>query len=356
MKAALIRAIRFFMTDELWSFIKEAHTFFPPWLKGLWLSAFVTIILLSIGSTYFVFGDRSYRERYLASKNPPPQEQVRILNENLHGFKTVARIPIGEAKASGSPLNRTDGPTETREEIIVQSRDSKAIEPGAFQQELSIVYPDAEQTRADYLILHGPFIWMKGSSTKFESPDQTGVDFLIALNREFVKSHLNNSKFVFCFGLASSEPAAPDRRSNTLISDDRAINLCQALLNLGFVPSADENGLVVGVGIGEAPKESVGFDLPRQRSVVIVSIKEPRRVVDTNHLILAIDAILSSDPSLMGGLQLASYIRDDGRRYASFRVRGKSFEYTGYRPEDWDDFDLKLEMSRIIAAPSKPIE
>lgn len=340
------------------SVLLEAHTYFSPNLLWFWkcflYATSVVLFILLIWSGKFWLFDKSYRTAYLSSKEPPRQEQVATFNEKTYGFVTIARIPLSGRSSTADATTASDAEVEKPPEIIVQAKDEVEIDDGVIKQELALVYPDAEQTLLDYLILHGRFIWAKGSSTEFEGLAEETVPFSDALQKDFVRDFFKESKFAFCFGLASAEPPDPNGPSNTKLADDRAANLCQAMINLDYLPDAGDGQLAIALSLGERIKsEGKATNFSAQRQVLLASIREPRKIIRPADIVAAIDEVLTSKPLLTGGLELSKYRRDDGRKYLSRSMSGVTTEYLGADGYSWKNWDSDSEMRELITVPSK---
>ncbi|RAN36267.1 hypothetical protein [Hyphomonas pacifica] len=339
------------------SVLLEAHTYFSPNLLMIWkcfaFALSVGFSILLVWSAKFWFFDDTYREEYLKSKDPPRQEQVAAFNVKTYGFETITRIPLTTAALDEAESEASDEELEKPPEIIVQAKEEIEVEDGVIKQELALVYPDAEQTLLDYLILHGRFIWVKGSSTHFEGLTDEQIPFEDALKKDFVRSFFKDSKFAFCFGLASSEPPSPTGPSNTKLSDDRAVNLCQAMINLDYLPNAGDGQLAIALSLGERiESEELTANYSAQRQVLLASVREPRKIVKPSHIVAAIDQLLARKPLLTGGLELSKYRRDDGREYRARRIQGKRAGYTGTDGYKWKEWDSDEDMRELITDSS----
>lgn len=348
--------------SKLMEYFSDWPTYFSPNLKLAWKvlivgwgsAALIALTLLTIWSLYFRFENHKYRDDYLARTSPSKQELAEKANIEIKGYKTVARLPLRQEEEDQETLTLAGSEAGTSpgrdEELIIQTREHRDIAPGAVAQEVSIIYPDAEETLLDYLVLQGQFVWAPASDTHFEGLP-VAIPFEDALNQDFVRDFFSGAQFLFCFGLASSEVPRHTQLSNTKLSDRRALHLCQALVNLGIVDPTKENRLLLGVSFGEHVKVegSSAMAVRSQRSVLAVSIREPRRVIEITDIARALDAIFSQNPELIGGVQLSNYSRDDDQDIYFFSV-AHGGPYQGFDRLSTSPMNLENEMNKIISA------
>jgi len=321
--------------------IQEFFSYFPPHLTVAWLvwGSFVGLTLIGLlgWSSKFWLLDATFRTAYLERISPSPQLQLEQLNIRTRNLKTVARIPVSDLLPT--PGNASDGPPE---EILVQMGEPLAVDGDAISREMSLLYPDATETSLDVLIMSGRFSWENYSSTHFENVDGDPVGIEKALNRDFVRDFVSPSRMLFCIGLASADQIEVEAKTNTTLSDDRAINLCRALSNLDFIQPDLKRTFAIGSGFGERFLEAdESIDSSLQRSVALISIREPRRVVNLSDIVRGL--VANSDRN---GLSLNKYRRDDGIPFTKYSVRKGPL--TGVQGSRWDGSNIQKQINEAF--------
>lgn len=272
----------------LWK-ARDFPTYWAPWVGKYWLPALIALALVPM--LWFRFVDRSHHVTYLARQ----EHTARLQNLTNEGFRTV-----GTMASDPSAAVRT-------ETVEIRVRDSTQYPDGAIVQDVALVYSDSV-SRFSYAVLAGQSVWQVGSTTTVEGGEQ-GIAITDALRRDYVENLVKESDKIVCVGLASSEQARPSE--NTRIADDRSINLCRALHNIGYADQTRQQ--TYGLSIGEPTETNDGISVTLQRSVIVVGVINSRRLPRPADVIQALTQLVQ-----LPGVRMDQYERETSPRRKVF--------------------------------------
>jgi hypothetical protein len=284
----------------------------------------VPVVLLGAAILFvgwFRLGDQQWRKRWEAS-----QAQVERVRLNAQqGFEAIERL----APTTGTPLAAGSlAPADILQVGPAFDQD------GVRYQPVKITEPNGQETEFGYAMLYDRAAWAHASSTQFAGLNGQPVFLESALAHANIEAMVERSARIMCFGFSSSErrfTAAENER----LSDDRAINLCEALVRLGYA-SAQRGQEAIATGFGEARTPvDAATDPSRERpSIIIGIISSPRRPRPQTFL----NAVrIATSHAGVAGLDLSNYSRFN-QRIQGYVVSNADGHYSGYRDASkWRD-------------------
>lgn len=301
---------------QIGKWLWESRTYQPPWLP---LYSFVALALFVVALIAPVVWHRFSKEGEKYHKSWVLAQDIKRREAELDAdqFKEVgslARSPEWQEKVGGSPPR-------------VFAMKSETTDDGTTLQQVGLLYPDtAILTKVFIAVLPVKSVWFPGKHDTFEGGEH-GVPLEDGLRKDYVKQLVDESDKLVCIGLASSEPAT----NNTALSDDRAVNLCRALFNIGYATEGRHKAY--GMGLGEAIIAEGSLSMSLQRSVIIVGIGNsrhtpwPRDLVETAKM-----------QTQVTGVRLDQYRRSDGQQFGMW-ADVKGGKLTGTAGTQWNPIE-----------------
>ena len=207
------------------------------------------------------------------------------------------------------------------ETVAVLSAPAVTSTDNLVVQEIALVSTDGSKLLLRAMVLMNHYSWKKGENHLFEGETPQGISPVKVLPKAGVASDIRRSLKVYCVGLSSTEFRADQSDDNTVLSDDRAIRLCNALYELGYV-KPDRSPSAVAVGLGEPNTPTTErFDPSRQRVALLVGVTDIGNGHTESDVIIAIIHGLTAS-----GVNLESYRRSDGKVFMMFDVKDEKFE------------------------------
>lgn len=283
----------------------------------MWWIPVAVFGLALLASSWFWFFDHSWRDRWAATNLQA--EQV-ALNKR-QGYKVVAYLSLTD----GISL----GPSSKQQTNIVQVGKTYT-EAGLRYQPVKITEPSGLETEFGYSLLYAGSSWQQGSITEFAGLDGKPVHIQTALENASIRKTVMRSARVMCLGFASS-----DRNftagENEALSDDRAINLCEALVTLGYV-SEERGQEAIAVGFGEATTSRDAItDTARERPALVIGIVSAPRKPTPQALLNAIrHATRDSEDATFDWKIFSRY----NQRIQGFIVNKADGTYSGYKNDE----------------------
>jgi len=294
---------------------------FPKFLQIGW----VVIVIAFVGaSVWSLIVDAKLRS------TPPPsaqEQQINILKRQ--GFEELFRT---EDVASGTVAVMTKGPDFTDGVTVYDA--ARVHENGLTQFKVAILADNK--------------IWKSGSHRQFveNTEGQTIED---SLRDDFYRRHTEGSIDTICIGLASAEPFTG--YSNEQLANDRAINLCRALINLGYINASVQSYIAVSYGAARPAPAEEAINLERQRSAILVSVKQYYDD-DPSQILATVSKLLDKKPPA-GGVRLRDFDRfPEGNKYWHFG----GGDLVGYGdPDDWNqEADPAERFARLRDPKGRP--
>lgn len=219
---------------------------------------------------------------------------------------------------------------EPRGEIAILSTPAITSTNNLIVQDIASVSPDGSKLMLHAMVLMNQHSWKRGENHLFEGESPQGIKPTNAIPKAGVASDIRRSLKVYCIGLSSTEFRADQSGSNTVLSDDRAIRLCNALYELGYVKS-DGIPSAVAVGLGE-PNSLIESeaDPSRQRIALLVGVTEIGDEHTESDVVAAIIYGLTA-----ASVKLETYRRSDGKLFMMFDVKDAKFKKS--TSDLWDD-------------------
>ncbi len=199
-------------------------------------------------------------------------------------------------------------------------------------QRAALVYAGGQVVDLKAAVLYGDESW-KSLSAEYVSQKRRGrpVHIENAINRPLIKTSLAQSHYAICLGLSSAETTQPSNLNEEL-SEDRAANLCRAIINLEFKRTED----VFGVDLGVARTKQTDLELQsKQRAVVVIGVDVFGEDLHMAELIRAASEVIQ-----LNGLVIDDYSRSRSGYVVMNRLDGG--EYVGAPKDDaiGDDDEL----------------
>lgn len=218
----------------------------------------------------------------------------------------------------------------TRDAFAVLSTPAVTSKDNLVVQEIVSVSGDGSKLLLRAMVLMNHHSWKKGENHLFEGESPQGISPMKAIPRAGIASDIRRSLKVYCVGLSSTEFRTDQSDNNTVLSDDRAIRLCNALYDLGYVkPDRAPSAIAVGLGEPESTTTSQ-TDPSRQRVALLVSVTEIGDEHTESDVIIAIIHGLTA-----AGVNLKTYRRSDGKLFMMFDVKDAKFKKS--TSDLWDD-------------------
>ncbi|MCF6328288.1 MAG: hypothetical protein L3J02_00585 [Henriciella sp.] len=301
------------MLKMIWDFfVSLVHNWleFPTMLKVLWLVAVPTFFTATV---WTIMINRSEK-----SPERTPQEKIITANE-AEGFEEVFRT------------RRVTGDGDV---VVITQLHRKPQNPdGSISFRVARVH-DASQTRFEWTVFLDDKTWSKGSFDKFNTDVGSGIGIEKALDQQHLRSTISNALDVLCIGLASSEQNLV--QSNEVLSHSRAINLCRALINLGFIDENRQDYLAISYGEARPPEQK-DIDVAKQRTAILIGVVEYAGDDDEDTVMSTITKLLSTETPV-AGVRLQNYsLFGEPAKYWSFG----SGELVGYEDMDWNQSDSR---------------
>lgn len=280
---------------EAGKWLWAVRTYQPPWMP-LYLKVVIGVSLAAvvIPLVYWKINGKEYHDAWVIRENG----RARIADLKKERYKFVATLNRSTAARS-----------EAGDRVLpdIWAKEEEIAEDGARLQEAALYYADAATTtKFYYTILAGHSVWKTGSADHVEGGDN-GIGIEQAVKHDFVEKLVNEANRLVCIGVASSEPGP----NNTGLADDRAVNLCRALFNVGYAREGAHRAF--GISVGEA-KFHQGVSTNLQRSVIIVGIG------NTNRIPQPLDVVESvTELARIPGVRLDQYARSDDNKLCTFR-------------------------------------
>lgn len=223
-----------------------------------------------------------------------------------------------------------NGASQRREAAALLSGPAITSTDNLVAQEIALVSPDGSKLLLRAMVLMNRHSWKKGENHLFEGETPQGISPVKAIPKAGVASDIKRSLKVYCIGLSSTEFRADQSDNNTVLSDDRAIRLCNALYELGYVKS-DRAPSAIAAGLGE-PNSPITSqtDPSRQRIALLVGVTE---IGDEHTESDVIIAIIHGRTAT--GVKLENYRRSDGKLFMMFDVKDSKFNKS--TSDLWDD-------------------
>lgn len=217
-----------------------------------------------------------------------------------------------------------------RDAVAVLSAPAITSTDNLVIQEIALVSPDGSKMLLRAMVLMNHHSWKKGENHLFEGETPQGISPVKAIPRAIIASDIKRSLKVYCIGLSSTEFRADQSDDNTVLSDDRAIRLCNALYELGYVkPDRAPSAIAAGLGEPSSPTTSQ-TDPSRQRIALLVGVIEIGDEHTESDVIVAIIHGLTA-----AGVKLETYRRADGKLFMMFDVKDSKFKKS--TSDHWDD-------------------
>lgn len=211
--------------------------------------------------------------------------------------------------------------------------------------------PDRSRLSLQAMVLLNKYSWKKGEHDLFEGESPKGISPLKALPRVDVRQRVETSIITYCVGLSSTEFRPAQTFDNTRLSDNRAIQLCTALVQLGYLNSRSKIQRTVAIGLGErlAASNEQLISPSRQRAAVIIGVSE----ITAEHTEAdVVDAIVNG--LSVAGVQLSNYERSDGNEFMIYDI--KDSEFYESQSAHWR-LEKGLTKRRVLSAEiEKPAE
>lgn len=309
----------------LGALVREAGTYLPPhriwmWWIPVWVSVGVFAIAVALSARFWIW-DHTWRDKYLQTLL---QTQQVALNKSA-GFTVIGYL----SPKDGKMLSKN-----SKEPANIVQVGEVFKEDGFRFQTVKITEPTAKETELAYAVLFERMAWEKDSITHFAgSKDAAPVFLKDGLEAAKISESVSRAARVMCFGFASSERHS-SQAENEKLSDDRAINLCEALIALDYV-SVRRGQEAIAAGFGEAltAKDAV-TDPSSERLAIIVGIKQSPRKPTPQAVLNAVR--LATKDADIGGIDLQNYSRFS-KTISGFRVGVADGKYSGYRDkEKWN--------------------
>lgn len=209
-------------------------------------------------------------------------------------------------------------------------------------QEISLTRPDGTDLVLTAMVLFDRKSWKMGTAHLLEGESPQGISPTKAIRNSDIEADVRQSLALYCVGLASTEFELTQAEDNTVLSDNRAIRLCNTLHELNYI-HAFTPIRTVAVGLGERiPDRDDQTPAQRQRAAVIISAKQLDNI-DTERDV--IDAFRHGLDVV--SVSLAKYRRSDGAVFKMFDVTGAEFcESTSDLWEDVEDLTSRRVLCR----------
>ncbi len=279
---------------QLWK-VRDIWTYWP---EGWFFKAVIfALVLVAVPSIYFRIWGQSNHEAYLL--RAAHRTQIAALKIDLYKPQGPLIDAAEGVPGSIAPLKPEDG-------VQLYAKDGEQLPDGTLLRDAALVTPH-DVSRFTFMLLPSQSAWQKGSATEFEGLDSTPVDIETALKKDYVETLVRRSDRIVCIGLASAEPAPEGK--NLRYSDDRAINLCNALFNIGYASETAQAG--IGLSLGEYQRvEGEVAATSLQRAAILVGLQNSARYPRTDTLVRALWQMLK-----VPGVNLERYKRSDGYKY-----------------------------------------
>ena len=235
-------------------------------------------------------------------------------------------------------------PSADLRKIAVQTkRVDKSTEDLAIQR-ISATRPDKSEIELTAMILFDSKSWVAGKHHVLEGEAPQGITPKKAIRNSGIQDEVRASLAIYCIGLASTEFDPRQAEDNTVLSDNRAIRLCNALHELGYIESKSRLHRTVAVGLGER-KQDPEDKTPqrRQRAAVIVAATKLDGDDTEAEVIDVIRAGVNT-----ASVSLDKYQRSTGPGFQMYDVTSAKFcEATSDR---WDFVDALAERRVLDSA------
>lgn len=284
------------------------------WAWAAWLVAGLVLAVITLREPRPMSNDAeepaAVTELQASPQTKNKQEQIVEANQ-IQGYGDPEWIPAFDH------IGPPDGAPPL---YALQRKQNPSSQTGLISEDIVITKPNGDSFEFRYLVLFNEKSWKPGRYDLFdgESPQGIGPDKI--LTKAEIGVRLQSGTRIICVGLASTEFKPEQSHSNTILSDNRAIYLCNALHRQKNVHGGPLGIPTIAMGLGEyAPAVSDNTPANLQRAAIIVSIKSMKDESD----IEIFDALKHSVASK--GVRLSNYRRDDDNEVRMFNVRGEEF-------------------------------
>lgn len=268
------------------------------------------------------------------------ERQWRIAEYERRGFRKSKMLQFSRTDVDGAEKI-------VLADLFIAPPPEEPSDTNLWFRRASLVYEDGSAVDMKAAVLYGDEAW-KQLSHQHVAQKRRGrpVHIEKAINRPLIQTNLTQSHYAVCLGLASAQGTQPASRNEEL-SDDRSVNLCRAVVNLGFKQSSD----VLGLSLGVARTEKSDKDLQaRQRALVIVGVDvlgddlHMRELIRTATDVIRLDGVAISDYSrshngytlfrnVSAGEYVGAYREESSEPTETPSAKDKSFFYLKGRSE-----------------------
>ena len=281
---------------------------------------------------------------------PPDAENQNRQETDLPAVRTQdSVISAKRALGYGEPIwidtrDENGIPNRILPKSAVQSKIPRRTRKDIAFQEISLTRPDSTDLVLTAMVLFDSKSWKKGRYDLLQGESPQGISPVKSIRKSDLKADIQDSLALYCVGLASTEFELSQAHDNTVLSDNRAISLCNSLHELGYVDSANGKR-TVAVGLGERNQDPDDkTPQARQRAAVIIAAKQldsadtERDVVDAfTH---GLDIV---------SVSLTKYTRSDDAVFKMYDVTGPVFCEAS--SDDWED---KSGLTRRLVLCAEP--
>ena len=217
--------------------------------------------------------------------------------------------------------------------IAVQTKPVERTAKDVAFQRITATRPDKTEIDLTAMVLFDSKSWKQGKHHVLEGESPKGITPAKAIRNAGIEDDIRNSLAIFCIGLASTEYDPSQSEDNTVLSDNRAIRLCTALHELGYIERGSRLQKTIAVGLGERDQEDENKPTQiRQRVAVIIAAN---KLDDDDSYGEVIDIIRSSLDVV--SVSLDRYERSEGAGFQMHIVTGSRFIEASDESWDFDD-------------------
>lgn len=203
----------------------------------------------------------------------------------------------------------------------VQSKASDKTNKDIAFQRISVTKPDGTELDLTAMVLFDTKSWKQGQHHLLVGESPQGISPIKAIRNQDIADEVNNAIALYCVGLASTEFEVTQADDNTVLSDNRAIRLCNALHELEYVNDGSGLQRTVAVGLGERiPDQADNTPAPRQRAAVIIAAKQ----LDSTHTERDVIDAFRAGLDIVS-VSLDKYQRSDDSIFKMFDVTDSEF-------------------------------
>lgn len=257
------------------AFSRELSTYLPPKSWILYLAAF----LLIVGYTgYWRLCNPKWRDHYLATH----RQELKLKANFNEGWTQVGWLDTGGINV---------GKPKTGAEVfsVVQLKGSGKDSDGFHANQVKVTRPDGAEADFNFALFYDDASWLSNSIDEIRGHDGRGVPLQDVLVNAGIEGLVREAQRVSCFGFASSDRTG-SVEENERLSDDRAINICRAIANLGWIDFT-QGKRSMALAFGQASTSSTSeVERSKERPLIIIGVTDPTQMLSAREYISAVTA------------------------------------------------------------------